>query len=249
MKDSHIHLERGPYTDEWLDRFVDHAVKTGMDEIWLLEHSYLFPEFVPMYDGILGRSRYVDDWFRRKAGKRSLPEYLDFAERSKERDLPVKLRFGLEVCYFENSEKLVREHKDKFDFLVGSVHFVDGFAFDHAKELLDNVDVDRGFRRFFETSLSLAESGLFDGVAHPDSIKLFGHRPSFDLTPYYDSLAAALERAGMYAEQNSGISRRTDAEAGMSAGLLAAMKRHGVRIMTASDAHCPEDVGKLALPL
>ena len=53
----------------------------------------------------------------------------------------------------------------------------------------------------------------------------------------------------MYAEQNSGISRRTRAETGMSAGLLAAMKRHGVRIMTASDAHCPEDVGKLALPL
>ncbi|MBO4933163.1 MAG: hypothetical protein J6I42_13370 [Clostridia bacterium] len=30
----------------------------------------------------------------------------------------------------------------------------------------------------------------------------------------------------------------------MAPALYAAMKRHGVRIRTASDAHCPEDVGK-----
>jgi len=47
----------------------------------------------------------------------------------------------------------------------------------------------------------------------------------------------------MYAEQNTGIHRRTGAEIGMSRGLLDAMKRHNVRIVTASDAHVPEDVG------
>lgn len=32
-------------------------------------------------------------------------------------------------------------------------------------------------------------------------------------------------------------------ELGMNTDMLRAMKRHGVRILTASDAHCPEDVG------
>lgn len=48
----------------------------------------------------------------------------------------------------------------------------------------------------------------------------------------------------MYAEQNGGAGRRSDfCGPGMDKGLIAALKKQGVRILTASDAHCPEDVG------
>lgn len=47
----------------------------------------------------------------------------------------------------------------------------------------------------------------------------------------------------MYAEHSSGISRRCNAELGMNKDMLTAMKKHGVRIITVSDAHCPEDTG------
>ena len=47
----------------------------------------------------------------------------------------------------------------------------------------------------------------------------------------------------MYAEQSSGIARRSGARLGMEPALLQAMFCRGVRVRTASDAHRPEDVG------
>jgi len=39
MIDGHIHIERGDYTLEWIQQFVDRAVATGIDEIRLLERK------------------------------------------------------------------------------------------------------------------------------------------------------------------------------------------------------------------
>lgn len=49
----------------------------------------------------------------------------------------------------------------------------------------------------------------------------------------------------MYADQNSGVARRCPktASLGMSEELLRILKKNNVRIITSSDAHCPEDVG------
>lgn len=247
MTDAHIHLERGPYTLEWVGQFVNTAQKTGLDEIWLLEHCYRFSEFVPMYDSILGRSDFIDNWFSQKSGVLRLSDYLELIEKVRGHSFPVRIRFGLEICYFEGKEEFVyNETKGKgFDFLLGSVHFIDGFAYDHKAEHWDGIDVDSAYRTYFRSSVNLAKSGLFDGIAHPDSIKLFGYTPSFPLDESYDALAKALSEGNMYAEENSGTSRRcpTTSPLGMDAAMICAMKRHGVRIMTASDAHCPEDVG------
>ena len=38
MTDVHIHIEKGPYTKEWIDQFVQQAVSIGIDEIYPLEH-------------------------------------------------------------------------------------------------------------------------------------------------------------------------------------------------------------------
>ena len=47
MIDGHIHIERGPYTLELIDRFVERAVEMKLTEIRLLEHNYMFSEFDP----------------------------------------------------------------------------------------------------------------------------------------------------------------------------------------------------------
>ena len=247
MTDGHIHIERGPYTIEWIRRFVDKAVEMQLDEIRLLEHSHRFDEFIPMYDSVRAYSEYVDAWFLRQLKGIKLEEYLDLIRRVREEDFPVDIRFGLEICYFEEYEELIRDLTENrgFDFLLGSIHFVDGFAFDHTAALWEGIDVDRVYRRYFEESAALAESGLFDGIGHPDSIGLFGHRPSYPLAGYYERLAEALAEGGMYADQNSGAERRCPGTArlGMDPELIRSLKRHGVRIITSSDAHRPEDVG------
>lgn len=245
MLDAHIHIEKGPYTLEWINEFVKTAVARNIGEIWLLEHCYRFSEFVPMYGEVCAYSDYIDKWFHRKAGVLRLDDYLCLIEQVRKQNWNVTIRFGLEVCYIKQYEEFVYQiTKDKgLDFLVGSVHFIDNFAFDHKPELWDGIDVDTAYRRYFETSVDLANSGIYNGIAHPDCIKLFGHKPSFSLLPYYEKLATALHDNGMYAEQSSGIHRRADAEIGMNSDMLSAMKRHNVRIITASDAHRPEDVG------
>ena len=83
MIDGHIHLEYGDYTLEYIQKFVDKAVEMKLDEIWLLEHNYMFPEFAPMYDSVCAHSSFVNDWFQnetwftfrlRNSGSR-YPEY------------------------------------------------------------------------------------------------------------------------------------------------------------------------------
>ena len=82
---------------------------------------------------------------------------------------------------------------------------------------------------------------LFTGLAHPDSIKCFGHYPSFDLTETYATIAGALKEAGMYVEQSGGLALNyTFYELGMNPKMLKVFKDNNVRIFTASDAHKPE---------
>jgi histidinol-phosphatase (PHP family) len=247
MTDCHIHLERGEYTKEWLDRFIETAVSRNITEIWLLEHCYRFREFVPMYGDVCAYSDYVDKWFRRVAGVMDLVDYLRFVESMRKNDFPIQVKFGLEVCYFKEHEELVYSlTKDSgLDFLVGSTHFIDDFAFDHKAEHWQGIDVDKAYQRYFETTVDLAKCGIYSGLAHPDHIKLFGHKPSYPLDDAYEVVAAALAGSNMYAEQSSGAHRRCPdtASLGMESGFIEALKRYNVPLITASDAHCPEDVG------
>ena len=247
MVDGHIHIERGPYTLEWIRQFVHRAVEAGLDEIRLLEHCYRFREFVPMYDDICAQSDYVNNWFHTRAGVHKMEDFLRLMEQVRSQRFPVKILFGLEVCYFKGQEAFVVEQtKDKgLDFLLGSVHFVDNFAFDHTAELWNGIDVDTIYRHYYEDSISLAKSGVFHGIGHPDTIKLFGHKASFSLTEYYERLARALSESGMYADQNSGAARRCPetASLGIDGEFLSILKRYHVPLVTSSDAHCPEDVG------
>lgn len=247
MIDGHIHIERGAYTLDWIRQFVNKAVEMELDEIRLLEHNYIFEEFAPMYDSVCAYSEYVNAWFHRSAGIHKLADYLELIEQVRNEQFPVKIKFGLEVCYFKEFEGFISElAKDKgFDFLLGSIHFVDDFAFDHKAEHWAGLDVDKVYRRYFEDSISLAKSGLFDGIGHPDEIKLFGHKPSYPLSDYYESLAEELSKSNLYADQNSGVERRCPdtASLGMDRELIRALKKNAVKIITSSDAHCPEDVG------
>ena len=65
------------------------------------------------------------------------------------------------------------------------------------------------------------------------------------MTEYYENLAAELVKSGIYADQNSGVYRKCadTASLGMEKELLRILKKYNVKMITSSDAHCPEDVG------
>lgn len=50
MFDYHVHLHRGPYALDWLDRFLDTARQVGVTELGIAEHFYFFRESFPILD-------------------------------------------------------------------------------------------------------------------------------------------------------------------------------------------------------
>lgn len=245
MIDAHIHIERGQYTKEWVQQFINQAVKMGLDEIYLLEHSHRFKEFKPMYQSVTEYSDYQKAWLQRKSNL-SIKEYTSLIKEIRQYKFPIQVKWGLEVCYFPESEDLISDiiNSFDFDFITGSIHWVDGFGFDHNAELWNGVDVDKLYKRYYELMLQLIDSKLFTGLAHPDSVKCFEYFPSFDLTPIYELLANALRNSNMYAEQSGGLALNYGYPTiGMNDNMLNIFKQRGVIMLTASDAHRPEDVG------
>ena len=245
MRDVHIHIEKGPYTKEWIDRFVEQAVRAGLDEIYLLEHSHRFVEFAPMYASVCEYNDYQKNWYQRKV-KHSIKDFQTLITDMRNMQFPIKIKWGLEICYFPEQEKLIRDilHSFDFDFAVGSIHWVDGFGFDHKAELWDDVDTEQIYLKYYNLMLQLVKSGLFSGVAHPDSIKCFHHYPTADLLDPYSLLDDELNAHHMYAEQSGGLALNYGfEELGMNQTLLNIFKNKNVDIRLASDAHKPEDVG------
>lgn len=246
MVDAHVHLERGPYSLAWLGEFVAAAQRAGVTELYLLEHTHRFKEFRPLYDAFAACDDYQAGWLRGRMDA-SLAEYQALVRRCRTMEFPLRLRFGLEVCWDDARQDFLRERLAEFDwdFLTGSVHWIDGWGFDHRAESWRGREVDGLYRRYYASMRRLAESGLFDHLAHPDSIKCFGHRPSANLDADYAELAAALVRGGMKAEFSAGLANNYGhGELGPSAGLLAAFRAAGVGLVTASDAHEPAKVGR-----
>jgi len=159
------------------------------------------------------------------------------------------VKFGLEVCYIpETADKLsdiLGEYN--FDFHTGSVHWIDGWGFDHPnqKELWNGRDINKVYRCYYDIMCELCESGLFTGLAHPDSIKCFGYTPTCDMTDVYNELAMLLNKHGMYAENSGGLRLNYghSLELGLNKQLLDIFKKNSVMLCTASDAHKQSDVG------
>ena len=251
MRDVHVHFLHGfggGYTQEFFEGFVTNAERMGLDEIYLLEHTHQFREFGSVYAPVVDYNEYQRDWIKRKMDG-SIESYLNFIETVKGNSCPVKVKFGLEVCYIpETAEKLADILGEyNFDFLTGSVHWIDGWGFDHPnqKELWHGKDINKVYRRYYDIMCELCESGLFTGLAHPDSIKCFGYTPDCDMTDTYKKLAMLLIKHGMYAENSGGLRLNYghDLELGLNKQLLDIFKQNDVMLCTASDAHKQSDVG------
>lgn len=250
MVDAHVHLEKGDYTVEWVQQFVDYAVQRNINEIFFLEHTHIFRECRSLYDEMSSYNEYQRDWYQKKWERaRPLSEYIDFIEKLKRHEFSVRLKFGLEVCYSPEHEKDISEigRMYPFDFLVGSIHFIDGWAFSHLRQRWDKKDHDADalYKRYYEVMQSLVDCGLFSGLAHPQSLQCYGAYPQKNYKTTYLRLAKALSLNNMYIEESSGLTvHYGDRRLGMNPDMLACMLAGNVKVLTASDAHVPQDVGR-----
>lgn len=231
--DYHMHLrdeeERITHTVEAAERFVEAAAARGVDEIGFSEHVYYFRETRSLWTVPYHVDRCVY----------ALEPYVEAVVEAKRRGLPVKL--GIEVDYVRGREEETRELLAPYpwDFVLGSVHFIDGLGIDGRPRLLDALGVEETWRRYFAELAAAARSGLFDVLAHPDVVKIWGERPSeVDYSPLLEALD------GTCLEVSSAGLRKPVGELYPDPALLAAARERGVPITLASDAHVPHLVGE-----
>jgi histidinol-phosphatase (PHP family) len=156
--------------------------------------------------------------------------------------------FGIEGDYYEGGLDFLGQcvQNNKFDLVLGSVHFIGNWGFDNPvnRARWDTVDVTGAWREYFALVGKLADTGLFDVVSHLDLPKVFGHRPSDDdLREIAQPALDCVARAGMAVEINTGGLRKPVREIYPSALLLQLARARDIPICFGSDAHRPEHVG------
>jgi histidinol-phosphatase (PHP family) len=234
MIDLHVHTSRCGHADGSLSSYAEAARDAGVSILGFSDH-------LPLPDGF--PTGYAMSW-------RELPQYVDevlkIARRCQRRGGPDVL-LGIEADWLPGHDLLIagalRAHP--FDYAMGSVHFLDGWAFDDPdqQEEYARWTTDALWARYFEDLAAAAASGLFDVMAHPDLVKKFGRRPDTDVGPMYEEIAAVLAECGVAIEVNTAGLRKPCAEIYPAKGLLEACHRRGVRATIGSDAHRPADVG------
>src|SRR5438128_8629865 len=133
-----------------------------------------------------------------------------------------------------------------FDVLLGSVHWLGAWRFDDLEDAASLAEwrrrgVEETWAAYTEALEELAESGACDVLAHPDLVKVAGHRSKAP-DELYDRMAEAAARSGMAAEVSSAGWRKPIGEAYPAPALLARFRKAGVPATTASDAHGLPDV-------
>jgi histidinol-phosphatase (PHP family) len=233
--DYHMHLRNGreeiAHDAESIEPFVDAAHEAGVDEIGFTEHVYYFRQTRSLWRVPYQTERCVYD----------LDVYVEAVLRAQGRGLPIKL--GLEVDYVPGHEDETRAILEPYpwDYLLGSVHFIDGLGVDGKPRLLDAVGVDEAWRRYFETLAEAARSGLFDSLSHPDLVKIFGERiAGFD----YGSVVDAIAESGIAVEVSTAGLRQPVRELYPHPDFLGACRERGIPVTLASDAHTPDLVGR-----
>jgi histidinol-phosphatase (PHP family) len=240
--DYHMHLRdrpgaepRGRFSADRAELYVEQARGAGVDEIGFTDHIFHFRQSEALWEIPWMRERCTDE----------LDEYVGAVEEAKGRGLPVKL--GLEVDYFPGIERELAAMLEPYpwDYLLGSIHFVDGFPVDQEPGLVHRLPVGEAWRRYFVWLRNAARSGLFDSLSHPDLVKFFGLRAAEDEMHYlHVETADAIAAAGVCVEVSAAGLHKPVGELYPDPGLLAACRRRGVPITLASDAHEPAHVGR-----
>ena len=160
------------------------------------------------------------------------------------------LRLGIECDFVPGAEDrtaTLLEARD-FDYVVGSVHFVGEAAVDHEGwDVWEGKgDPDEVWRRYFEALAECARSGLFDILAHPDLVKVWGGArplPERDPRHYYEPAVEAIAESGIAVEVSTAGLRKPVGELYPAPAFAEMCVEAGASFALSSDAHLPEQVG------
>lgn len=229
--DYHVHLPFCGHASHGIGDYVAAARLLGMEEMAFTDHAPAPDGYDPnnrmqlsgaaAYEALVGA--YQDD---------SLPNVL----------------LGIEADYYEKGTGFLSNWLPSrpFDVVLGSVHYINSWPFDHPGHVAAwaAVDVRSVWKDYFGLVAKLADTRIFDVMAHLDLPKKFGHfLNERDLISFAAPALDRIAAAGMAIEINTSGLRRQCREPYPSMAILSQARERGIAIVFGSDAHTPSDVG------
>jgi len=233
--DYHIHTKRCGHAVGEMEEYVREAKRKGLLEIGFADHipMYFFPPDK--------RSAEI------AMAEEELPEYVADVRALQEKFAPFPVKLGIEADFTPGMEKELQAMTSRFDFdyVLGSIHFLDGWGYDQSQymEEYDRRDIAEIYEQYFHTLVQAASSGLFDSLSHPDLVKKFGFRPAGDIGHLYERAVKAAAEADICVEVNLAGLRVPVAEIYPAVPFLQLCYKYRVPVTLGSDAHKPEQVG------
>jgi histidinol-phosphatase (PHP family) len=224
--DYHIHTAMSDGKGE-LAEYVKIARDRGFAEIGVSDHFHPEePEWSMTYE--------------------TLAEYVKNVQLLRKRtDFPVKL--GVEADFVPNLERKIAEviKMYPFDYVIGSVHFIDNWGFDDPEDIsgYQKWDIAKLYETYFSLVQQCAKSGLFDIIGHIDYIKTLGYKPKADLSEVFLNTVEVLKDSEVCVEVNTGGLSAPCREMYPSKAFLKMCFDNEVPITLGSDAHKPQDLG------
>ncbi len=243
LTDLHVHLRpdesgtpaEGHFTAANAQRYRSVASERGITELGCSEHVYRFAQALEVWEHPLWRESARDD----------LDAYVAFLREE------TDLRVGIEADFVlgrEDRMATLLEARD-WDYVIGSVHFLGDLAVDHEDfDIWDHRShrPDEVWARYFETLGEAASSGLFDVLAHPDLVKVWGARrprPEGDLRRFYERAMEGIAESGIAVEVSTAGLRKPAGELYPAPAFLEMVLDAGNPIALSSDAHTPDELG------
>jgi histidinol-phosphatase (PHP family) len=242
LTDYHVHLRpddldasaAAHFTVANAERYRRTATERGIAELGVSEHVYRFAQALDVWRHPFWVANAQDD----------LDAYCEFV-----RDR-TDLRLGIEADFVPGTEDRMANLLEarEFDYVLGSVHFLRDEALD-----MDDYSIwstgrtpEEIWRAYFETLAHAARSGLFDVLAHPDLVKVWGSvrpRPEGDLRRFYEPAVEAVAEAGIAVEVSTAGLRKPTGEIYPAEEFLRMCLDAGAPLTLSSDAHTPRDIG------
>ncbi len=230
--DYHMHTPLCGHATGEPEAYVRQALKMGLAEVGFSDHAPLVSGPDPRYT-----MRYEE-----------VPQYHDMMREVRKKFPTFTIKVGIEADYIPGYEEKTRAILDAYpyDFVIGSIHFIDNWAFDDPDQMVrwKDKDVNTVYRDYYELLRKSARSGLFDIIGHVDLVKKFGHRATKDISSDIENTAKVFKETGVTVEINTSGLRKPVAEIYPSLDVLKIYQKQGVPITFSSDSHDPGDVGK-----
>lgn len=185
-----------------------------------------------------------DEW---SVGSTQLEAYVCAVREAAARYPDIAVLLGVEADYVPEAEGELAQMLAAypFDYVIGAVHFVDGFCYDDPATREDPRwhDAASLYRRYYALVSRAVGSGLFDVLAHLDYVMLWGRRSAADISSAEDEALAAIAAAGVAVEINTSGTLEPAGLMHPAPDLLARACRLDIPVVFGSDAHEVDQVG------